>query len=133
MKERGDGMKALIIMAHGSRSQAANKEFRAYVRELRSVLSGLYDVIAHAFLDEVASPSLPVAAKKVISAGATGIDVYPFFLNRGRHARHDIPAQVAALKAANPGCRIKVLDYLGRSEELVSVAMRHIIAQRTEC
>jgi sirohydrochlorin ferrochelatase len=125
-------MQTLIIMAHGSRSQAANKEFRTYVRELKSLLSGLYDIIEHAFLDEIASPSLPMVAKKMVAAGATGIDIYPFFLNKGIHARRDIPKLVSAVKVEYPGCRFKVLEYFGRSEEIASLTMRHIISQRTE-
>ena len=125
-------MQTLIVMAHGSRSKAANNEFKTYVRELTSLLSGMYDKIGYAFLDEVASPLLPAAAKKMIAAGATQIDIYPFFLNKGKHARRDIPALVSTLKTENPGCKIKVLEYLGRSEELVSLSMRHIITQRQE-
>jgi len=123
-------MRALIIMAHGSRRKAANAEFVSCVNQVAAMVSGLYERVGHAYLDSVAEPSLETVALSYIEAGVKKIDVYPFFLNRGQHAYKDIPARVAALNREHPGCKIKLLAHLGRSDELVALAVRHIVSQR---
>lgn len=120
-------MRALIIIAHGSRHEAANAEFRDYVSNVRVALGDIYEHVSHAFLAAV-PPRLKDAALAAMAAGATRIDVYPFFLNRGRHVDSDIPALMHALQAAYPACRIALLDYLGKADGLVALSNRHIRA-----
>jgi sirohydrochlorin ferrochelatase len=121
-------MQALVMMAHGSRREAANVEFRDTATRVGAAIGGHYDRTECAFLDGV-SPSLEEAVGGLIAAGAINIDVYPFFLNTGKHADQDIPALVENLKVANPNCGLRVLDYVGKSSEMVDLCVRHILAQ----
>jgi len=118
----------LLIIAHGSRREAANTEFREIVDKVREQVSGLYTHVEPAFLD-CAEPTLDEAAAALIRDGVRQIDVYPFFLTTGKHADQDIPRLAAAVNARNPNCTVAMLDYLGRSEELPAVIIRHIHAQ----
>ncbi|MBT3192388.1 MAG: CbiX/SirB N-terminal domain-containing protein [Verrucomicrobia bacterium] len=121
-------MRALVVMAHGSRREAANGEFREMVDGMRAGLSEIYDRVEAAFLDGV-SPSLEEAARQLVAAGAIIVDVYPFFLNQGKHANQDIPALAAALDTEAPGCRVRVLDYFGKSDEIADTCVRHVRQQ----
>ena len=121
-------MRALIVIAHGSRREASNVEFRNVVAQMSHGLSGLYERVVPAFLDGV-SPALEEAAADLMGLGAINVDVYPFFLNTGKHADQDIPALVAAWNTANQSCQLSVLDYLGKSDEIVHVCVRHVVKQ----
>ena len=120
--------RSLIIIAHGSRREAANAEFRAVVHRVREAVCDIYARVEPAFLDS-AFPTLAEAATALMNAGAINIDVYPFFLTTGKHADEDIPRMVADLNAQRPDCTLTMLDYLGKSEALVGVIVQHIHAQ----
>ena len=116
------------MIAHGSRREAANVEFRDVVAQMGHGLSGLYKWVEPAFLDGV-SPSLEDAAADLMGSGAINVDVYPFFLNTGKHVDQDIPALVAAWNTANSSCQLSLLDYLGKCDEIVHVCVRHVVKQ----
>ncbi len=118
----------MLIIAHGSRREAANEEFRNIVDKVREQVSDLYARVEPAFLDSVA-PTLDEAAAALIGDGARQIDVYPFFLTTGKHADQDIPRLAAAINARNPNCTVAMLEYLGKGEGLLDVIIRHIHAQ----
>ncbi len=119
------------MIAHGSRREAANEEFLAMIDRVRDQVSDVYRHVEPAFLDS-ATPNLEAAATALIEKGATNIDVYPFFLNTGKHADKDIPELVAALNAKHPDCTLAVLDYLGKSEALVELVVGHILSIRQD-
>ena len=116
------------MIAHGSRRETANIEFRETVSQVARDLADVYEHTEAAFLDCI-SPTLNEAAKALIEGGAGRIDVYPFFLNRGKHIDRDIPELVDALNRSNPACEIKLLDYLGKSVALPELVEQHIREQ----
>lgn len=121
-------MKALIIMAHGSRQEEANLELEGLAAQLAGRLKSKYDWIAHSFL-EFAKPTLADAIEEAIENGADGIDVYPYFLNHGQHVTRDIPRQAALLGDGNPECRIRVLRPFGLSRGVADLVIKDISAQ----
>lgn len=106
-------LKALIILAHGSRREASNQEVATLAERLRDQLPE-FDLLGHAFL-ELARPGINKTASDLITAGATRITVLPYFLVAGRHVVEDIPAQIAALDVSYPGTKITLLEYIGAS------------------
>jgi sirohydrochlorin ferrochelatase len=121
-------MKALIIIAHGSRQEEANLELEGLASQLAGQLKPSYDWIAHAFL-EFATPTLADAIDEAIENGADGIDVYPYFLNHGQHVTRDIPGQAELLGRGNPECRIRVLRPFGLCRGVADLVIRDISAQ----
>lgn len=105
-------MKAIVVMAHGSRHEPANAEVRDLARRLAE--SGVADRVETAFL-EAATPALPEAIAALAAAGAGSILVLPLFLNTGNHVRRDIPRLIEAARAAHPEARIVQLDHVGAS------------------
>ena len=118
-------MKALLIIAHGSRLQASNDEVIALKDSLEALIEVDYTQLKVAFL-ELCEPSISQAIKELVSSGVTEIVVMPYFLNKGRHVSEDVPAELEAMRDYYPDLTITSLPYFGRSE-LVPQLLKRII------
>lgn len=107
-------MKALLIVAHGSRREESNVEVRKIATQLRQCSTDQYHIVRAAFL-ELADPLIPEGIKQCIDDGATSVIVLPYFLNSGRHVVEDIPRIVAQTRQGYPGIEIGVAPHLGAS------------------
>lgn len=117
--------RVLIVIAHGSRIEAANLEFTAMVQTIDYAALG-YDNIAGAFL-EAASPSLELAVSTLDEQkAATHIDIYPMFFNKGRHVEQDIPNLVQLLTARHSAIAFRLLPYFGSYPALGTAIGHHI-------
>ena len=123
--------KALLIMAHGSRSDTANDEFRALVEAVAESAPGAgeeYVAVLPCFL-ELAQPSLVEAIQQLEHQPVTHVQLYPLFLNKGKHVGKDIPAQVEDARERFPALTIELLDYFGNADGLASLVLEHIASQ----
>ena len=107
-------MKALLLVAHGSRRENSNEEVRALARAMAAHVDNCYQQVASAFL-ELAEPSIPDGLRALIASGANEITVVPYFLSAGRHVVEDIPAEVHKVVAEHPDVPIHLAPYLGTS------------------
>jgi len=105
-------LKALVVVAHGSRRAASNEEVGELACELAGMLTEDYPIVGVGFL-ELAVPLIPDALEKVITQGATEICVFPYFLSAGRHVVTDVPNEVKIVQDKYPDIRINILTYLG--------------------
>lgn len=106
-------MKALFIVAHGSRREASNNEVRALTQEVaRLCEKGEYQQVSCGFL-ELAEPLIPDGISELIESGADEVVVLPYFLSAGRHVAEDIPEEVAKARAKHPDAQITIAPYLG--------------------
>ena len=117
-------MKALLLIAHGSRSASANDEIRALATQLRGV-NQAFALVEHAFL-EMAKPNIVQGGKKLIADGADEIIVLPYFLAAGKHVAEDVPAQVALLKQQHPQVKITLASHLGSATKIRSLIHEHL-------
>lgn len=126
--------KALIIMGHGSRRTEANIEFESYARNLaaadRASEAPQYDFVSAAFL-ELTSPTMMQACAEAIEQSCSSIDVYPLFLNQGRHVEKDIPQQLAEVMDQHPDIEVRLLDYMGSSNDLTGFILNHLRTQNS--
>ena len=113
-------MKALLLVAHGSRRKESNDEVSVLADKLKQHCSGQYDIIHAAFL-ELADPLIPEGLKKCIDDGAKSVIVLPYFLNSGRHVVEDIPQIVNDTKKDFPDVEIKISSHLGASELMMDL------------
>ena len=123
--------KALLIMAHGSRSDTANDEFRALVEAVAESAPGAgegYVAVLPCFL-ELAHPSLVEAIQQLEHQPVTHVQLYPLFFNKGKHVGKDIPAQVEDARERFPALTIELLDYFGNADGLASLVLEHIASQ----
>jgi sirohydrochlorin ferrochelatase len=110
-------MKALLLIAHGSRREASNEE----VRELAQCMAGQagsgFEMVMPAFL-ELAQPDIAEGVAQCVRQGAREIQVVPYFLSAGRHVAHDIPGEVAQAATEHPEVHISISPYLGRHPQI---------------
>ncbi len=114
-------MRALLVVAHGSRRAASNDEVTALTDQLRSRILSFaetdFDFIHAAFL-ELAKPSIPDGIKECANQGADEVVVLPYFLSAGRHVAQDIPDIIKQVAPDLPGVNIIIAPYLGTAAGL---------------
>ena len=113
-------MKALLLVAHGSRRAKSNQEVVEMSKKLKKHCEGEFDIVNPAFL-ELADVLIPDGIKQCVEDGATSIIVLPYFLNSGRHVVEDIPNIVNAEKENHPDVPITISSHLGASEMMMDV------------
>lgn len=106
-------MKALLLIAHGSRREASNEEVRALAKTLAEQAGDAFGAVVPAFL-ELAEPSIPGGVSECVRQGATEVQAVPYFLSAGRHVAHDIPEELEQASSEHPGLHITVSPYLGQ-------------------
>ena len=116
-------MKALLLVAHGSRRTVSNIEIAVVATSLRKQVGDDFALTRHAFL-EIAQPSIPDASDELIADGADDITVLSYFLSAGRHVREDVPAFVEAKRTQYPEVKLSLSPYLGQAPDLIEVLHR---------
>lgn len=113
---------ALLLMAHGSRDQAARAEYvrigEALARRLpneKVVFSALE------FPDEGDLPSIEAGWRRCLDAGARRIVAMPFFLFPAGHVREDLPEELDKARRAVGDAEVEFLPPLGPADELLDV------------
>lgn len=106
----------LLVMAHGSRNDAANQSVATLTNELRQ-LGLAYDRIDYCFL-ELARPSLTTAVEQSIANDCQQIDIYPLFFSPGNHVLRDVPKLIKQAQENFPDCRFTQLDFFGNNPML---------------
>jgi sirohydrochlorin ferrochelatase len=113
-------MKALILVAHGSRREQSNHEVVELAEKFGKKCSGQYQIVLAAYL-ELSQPLIPQGIEKCIQKGASSIIVLPYFLNSGRHVIEDIPNIVNDTMEHHPDVDIKIAPHLGASELMIDL------------
>ena len=113
-------MKALLLVAHGSRRKQSNDEVVLLADKLRNNCSQQYDIVNAAFL-ELAEVLIPDGIKKCIDQGASSIVVLPYFLNSGRHVIEDIPNILSECIALHSEINISLAPHLGASSLMMDL------------
>lgn len=122
-------MRTLILVAHGSRREASNREIRDLTEALARRAAGRFDRVSCAFLEQ-AEPSIPDAIGQALAGGALEVVVLPYFLSAGRHMAEHIPALVEEQRREHPEARIKLAPYLGAVPGVIDLLLG--IADRVE-
>ncbi len=115
-------MKALLVVAHGSRREQSNTEIKELAQRIAAQAGQDFDLVECAFL-ELADPLIPDGLKSLASQGAKTIRVLPYFLAAGTHVASDIPSEVEKGKAELNDVDVEILPYLGTHSELPSLML----------
>jgi sirohydrochlorin ferrochelatase len=115
-------MKALLVIAHGSRRAASNDEVRDLTQKLASMAGDRFGYVDAAFL-ELAEPLIPDGILAALDAGAEQVVVLPYFLSAGRHVAHDIPEEVEKAREMRPDADIRVVPYAGSSAAMLNLLL----------
>ncbi len=115
--------KSLLIISHGSRRTASNKEvfaLTAHIQELSAELS-----VECAFL-EITEPTVQQKIDELADAGVTDIQIFPYFLAAGSHVTVDIPREIKLAQAKHPELTFSQLSHLGSLTELPEIIAQTI-------
>jgi sirohydrochlorin ferrochelatase len=107
-------MKALLIIAHGSRKQSSNDEVAALANAVSSLPSD-FQLIEHAFL-ELTSPKVFDGIENLVSKGATEVVILPYFLAAGFHVIDDLPKLLASAKVQYTDTTFSLLKHIGAAD-----------------
>lgn len=118
-------MRALVIVAHGSRRASSNDEVRTLAAAVAQTASE-FDEVSSAFL-ELAEPLIPDGVEQAIRRGAREVVVMPYFLSAGRHVVSDIPAEVAKVSDKYPEVQIRIAPYLGSAQQMALLILQQSI------
>lgn len=122
-------MKALLLIAHGSRRQQSNDEVVCIADKLKAHCAGEFDIVHSGFL-ELADVLIPDGIKRCVDDGASSIIVLPYFLNSGRHVVEDVPGIVEETRPLYPDVEIKIAPHLGASELMIDLLISSANATR---
>ncbi len=114
---------AVILFAHGSRVDGANRGVHKLAREIEA--RGPYPYVRAAFL-ELAQPSLAGAVARAVKAGYGRVIVLPYFLTMGVHLRRDFPKLLAAEKEKHPGLELEAGQPLEDHPLLASMILERV-------
>ncbi|DAB41077.1 MAG TPA: cobalamin biosynthesis protein CbiX [Sulfurovum sp. UBA12169] len=115
-------MRGIVFVAHGSKKESSNREVLDLAELLNKEKAPGIVPIKAAFL-EFAQPDIPQALKEMIEAGCTQIDIYPYFLNTGKHVSTDIPHIIQPLKELYPDTAFRILPHFGASSKLAKIIL----------
>ncbi len=119
-------MKAILLVAHGSRKQSSNEEVRQLSLKMNQLIGNNFDIVKFAFL-ELADPSIPEGINQLAEVGAKEITVVPYFLSAGRHVTEDVPAEVQKGVENHPDIKIVISDYLGANSEIANLLLESAV------
>lgn len=123
-------MKALLLVAHGSRRKQSNDEVVLLAEKLKSQCSQQYSIVNAAFL-ELAEVLIPDGIKQCVTDGATSIVVLPYFLNSGRHVVEDVPNIINDCIGQYPDIEISLAPHLGASDLMMDLILSSAKSAKT--
>ncbi len=116
-------MKAILLVAHGSRKKSSNEEVRQLSLKMNKLIGNNFDIVKFAFL-ELADPLIPEGINQLAEVGAKEIIVVPYFLSAGRHVTEDVPEEVQKGVKNHPDIKIVISDYLGANSEIADLLLQ---------
>ena len=118
-------MKALIILAHGSRRKESNLEVQKLSNQVKKLTRKEFEIVDCAFL-EVTKPSLIDLVEKIISKNVSEITVFPYFLNSGVHITTDIPNIIENARAKHPSCKFILCPPIGAYKNMPELVIKQL-------
>jgi sirohydrochlorin ferrochelatase len=116
-------MRAVLLIAHGSRRPEANADLAALAGLVRA--AGRFDLVEIAYL-ELAEPDIPTGAARCVEAGATEVRMSPYFLSMGRHVAEDLDRHRREFAARFPGVTFTLCPPLGLHPKVVEVVLERL-------
>ncbi|MBU1168819.1 MAG: CbiX/SirB N-terminal domain-containing protein [Proteobacteria bacterium] len=105
-------MKALLILAHGSRKKESNDEVYQLAKSLDDLDDSGFDFVLCAF-NQFSSPSAEDQIQVLFEKGVKKIIVLPYFIAAGSHVLTDIPELVRKAKENYPEVLFQVSPHFG--------------------
>ena len=118
-------MKALLIIAHGSRRKDSNDEVRRLADRIRENAGPNFDFVTSSFL-EISSPQVDSAIADLADDGVTDIIIFPYFLAAGTHVFSEIPKLIGEEKENHPSIHFEILPHLGALQGISTLILSQV-------
>jgi sirohydrochlorin ferrochelatase len=120
-------MKALIIVAHGSRKTESNSEVAELAIRLSPKATAWFNRVEYSFL-QFAEPFLESKIQELAAEGAKQITIFPLFIAAGSHVLNDIPQIVEKVKKDYSGLDIKISTHLGKIKAIDEIILKEVMS-----
>ena len=123
------GPPALLLVGHGTRSQAGVAEYLALADRVRTLAASRTagPDVGCGFI-ELSPPPISTAVADLVAVGHRRLVVVPLVLFDAGHAKTDVPASVALARAAHPGVTFTYGRALGVHPNLLDVTVERLEA-----
>ena len=111
-------MRAILLIAHGSRRSEANADLEHIAEALRHRPDS--PLVECSYL-ELAPPTIGVGGAACVERGATDVVLLPYFLSPGVHVREDLLTARNALAERFPHVAFQLAEPLGRHPLLLTI------------
>lgn len=111
---------AILLIAHGSRRDEANRELSELAEQVRARSPGVAVEIAYL---ELAAPTIPQGARRCVESGATRVRMFPYFLSAGVHVARDLEDFRAEFQREYQGVEFVLCRPLGQHPAVVDIVM----------
>lgn len=118
-------MKALLIIAHGSRKKEYNEEIRRLVKDMEQSEFNRFDFVKCAF-NQFAEPTFHEQIEALVNSGATHIKVLPYFIAAGGHVSQDIPELIEGARKDHPSIHIESTPHLGKFSGIIKMILEEV-------
>ena len=117
-----DGMRAVILIGHGSRAAGADGDMERIAEGLRKRCGGIVETC------RMSGRGVPFAEAfgHCVERGAREVVVLPYFLHFGIHLREDIPEILRKSAEKHPEVRLVMGRHLGYDEAMVELVAKRI-------
>jgi sirohydrochlorin ferrochelatase len=126
-KDCRETLHAILVIAHGSRQEAANQDLAELVKRLEA--TGQYPIVEGSFL-ELADPDISTGGDRCVARGASRVLLIPYFLSAGTHLERDLTAARDELSRRHPQVEFHLGAPLGPHpllDQLVTLRIRELI------
>jgi sirohydrochlorin ferrochelatase len=111
-------MRALLLIAHGSRRAEANADLEHVAAAMRD--RGAFGFVQCSYL-ELTTPTIPEGGALCAGAGAKQVVMLPYFLSPGVHVREDLREFRSELAEKFPEVEFLLAEPLGRHPLLLDI------------
>lgn len=116
---------AIVLVGHGTRSEAGLVEMSALARAVGAARPGVS--VALGYL-ELSDPPATQVLDEVLAAGARDVVVVPLMLHAAGHSKSDVPAVVLEARQRYPGAHLTYGRPLGADHALLSLGRQRLEA-----
>ncbi|MFV0440267.1 MAG: sirohydrochlorin chelatase [Lachnospirales bacterium] len=117
-------MKAVLLVAHGSRKTQTNDVFFGILELIRKRMPGT--IVDGAFMS-FNEMNIEFKLEELIQKGAKEITIVPYFLFSGNHVKNTIPFKVEKILQAYPDVTAVYKESLGIDERLADIIVDRIL------
>jgi len=116
-------MKALLLIAHGSRRAEANADLEFIAQAMRA--RGTFGFVQCSYL-ELVEPTIIAGGEACVGQGASEVVMLPYFLSPGVHVREDLIEAQNELSAKFPAVKFALAEPLGRHPLLLEIVEQRV-------